>query len=311
MNRHWAQIGERGTLVGMTIMVAIQRHLGRWPFQLVLWPVMLWYFLLHATARRASQAYLQRLDPTLAQRPLARRWRSYRHFLAFGDALMDKVAAWSGEIADERLEGDGTARFGDAIETGLGGVILVAHHGNLDVVNALAERHPALDLTVMMHTRNAGKFNALLERVSGKPRPRILEVSELTPATAQTLAERIQRGGYVVIAADRIPLAGGRTRRLDFLGGQALFPEGPFWLAALLRCPLYTLACVRDGSAFRIDFERFDDTRELTRQRRTAWIAEAMQRHADQLARRVQHRPLQWFNFYPFWLNASGHLDDT
>ncbi|GGX86749.1 hypothetical protein GCM10007160_12620 [Litchfieldella qijiaojingensis] len=310
MSHHWARIGERGTVVGMALMVAIQRHLGRWPFRLVLWPVMLWYFLMHATARRASLSYLQRLYPHLGQRPLARWWHSYRHFLAFGDALMDKVAAWSGDIADERLTGTGIERFSAAIDSGRGGLILVAHHGNLDVVNALAERHPGLELTVMMHTRNARKFNALLERVTGRPRPHVLEVSEITPATAQALAERIHAGGYVVIAADRLSLTGGRTQCLDFLGGQARFPEGPFRLATLLRCPLYTLACVRENDRFRIDFEAIDDTRDLPRRQREPWIADAMQRHADHLAERVRRHPLQWFNYYPFWMNDTGYLHD-
>ncbi|KPQ22668.1 LpxL/LpxP family acyltransferase [Halomonas sp. HL-93] len=310
MNRHWASIGERGSVIGMTLMVAIQRYLGRWPFRIVLWPVILWYFVMHGTARRASQAYLQRLTPSLAKRPLARRWQSYRHFLAFGDTLMDKVAAWSGDIPDDKLAGKGIEHFVTAIAGGRGGLILVAHHGNLDVVNALAERHQALKLRVMMHTRNARKFNALLERVTGRPRPHIMEVSEITPATAQSLAEHINAGGYVVIAADRLPLSGERTQRVNFLGDAALFPEGPFWLAALLRCPLYALACVREDGRFRIDFDAIDDTQQLPRRQREAWIADAMQRYADQLAERVRRHPLQWFNFYPFWINDIDYPHD-
>lgn len=310
MSQHWASIGERGSVIGMTLMVAIQRYLGRWPFRIVLWPVILWYFVMHGTARRASQAYLQRLYPNLGKRPLARGWQSYRHFLAFGDTLMDKVAAWSGDIPDEKLAGQGFEHFVMAINGGRGGLILVAHHGNLDVVNALAERHPTLKLTVMMHTRNARKFNALLERVTGRPRPHIMEVSEITPATAQTLAEHVQAGGFVVIAADRMPLSGERTQRLDFLGDNALFPEGPFWLAALLRCPLYALACVHEEGRFRIDFDTIGDTQHLPRRQREAWIAEAMQRHADHLADRVRRNPLQWFNFYPFWINDMDDAHD-
>jgi len=131
-------------------------------------------------------------------------------------------------------------------------------------------------------------------------------------ATAQTLAERINAGGYVVIAADRFPLSGQRTQTLDFLGGQARFPEGPFRLATLLRCPLYALACVRDGAHFRIDFECLGDTQELPRRQRETWIADAMQNHANHLAERVRRHPLQWFNFYPFWNNDTGYLhDDT
>lgn len=305
MSHHWARIGERGTLAGMTLMVTIQRHLGHWPFRVALWPVILWYFLAHGTARHASQDYLRRLYPDLCQRPFARWWLSYRHFLSFGDALMDKVAAWSGDISDERLTGTGVANFTAAIESGKGGLILVAHHGNLDVVSSLTERHPGLKLTVLMHTRNARKFNAMLERITGRLRPAILEVSEITPATAQALAECINAGGYVVIAADRVPLSDGRTQDLKFLGHEARFPEGPFRLATLLRCPLYTLACVRDKHRFQIDFDLFDDTHDLPRRQRESWITHAMQRYADYLARRVQHYPLQWFNFYPFWANHT------
>ncbi|WP_394240132.1 hypothetical protein [Halopseudomonas laoshanensis] len=310
MSTHWAKIGESGTIAGMQIMVFVQRRLGRWPFQIVLWPVILWYFLTQGTARQASQRYLVRIDPQLAHRPAARWWRSYRHFLSFGSALMDKVEAWSGAIAKKRLRGDGFDRFSSTIEQGRGGIVLVAHHGNLDIANSLARYHPGLNMTVLMHTRNAGKFNLMLEKVTGQARPDILEVTEITPVTAQEMAERISRGGFIVIAADRIPMSGERMRALSFLGDQARFPEGPFLLAALLKCPVYLLSCVRDGHHFQIDFTPFADTSALPRKERDAWIADAMQRYADTLAVTVRRHPLQWFNFYPFWLNDSGHPND-
>lgn len=307
---HWARIGERGTLAGMQTLVFIQRRLGRWPFLLVLRPVMLWYFFSHRTARRASADYLCRIEPALIHRRFALLWRSYGHFLEFGDALMDKVAAWSDAIGVERLRGDGFQRFGEAVDSGLGGIVLIAHHGNLDIANALSKHHPRLDMTVMMHTRNASKFNALLERVTGQPRPDVMEVTEISPATAQALAERVQRGGFVVIAADRIPVTGARIRNIRFLGEEAPFPEGPFLLATLLRCRIHTLSCVRDGDGFQIDFEPFDDVTDLPRKAREAWIAQAMQGFADQLAARVRRHPLQWFNFYPFWLSDTGNTHD-
>ena len=308
---HWARIRERGTLAGMQTLVFIQRRLGRWPFLLVLRPVILWYFLSHSTARRASVAYLRRIDPTLTQRPLALLWQSYRHFLQFGDALMDKVAAWSDSIPEQRLLGDGFHRFGEAIHAGHGGIVLIAHHGNLDIANALAKYQPTLDMTVMMHTRNASKFNALLERVTGQPRPDIMEVTDIGPATAQELAERVQRGGFVVIAADRIPVHGARLRNMSFLGEPAAFPEGPFLLAMLLRCRIYTLSCVRDGEGFRIAFEPFDDVTHLPRKEREVWLPHAMQRFADQLAEQARKHPLQWFNFYPFWQSDTGNTHDN
>lgn len=311
MSTHWARIGESGTIFGMRIMVFIQRRLGRWPFQLVLWPVIFWYFVTQRTARAASQDYLMRIEPALAHQPAAKRWRSYQHFLGFGGALMDKVAAWSGSITEEQLDGEGFQAFGDAIDEGRGGIVLVSHHGNLDIANSMARNHPQLKMTVLMHTRNAGKFNEMLKQVTGQPRPDILEVTEITPGTAQEMAERIAGGGFIVIAADRIPVSGERMRAVSFLDAPALFPEGPFLLAALLRCPVYQLGCVREGHRFRIDFTPFDDTAELPRRDREAWLSGAMQRYADSLARNVRRQPLQWFNFYPFWLNDNEQLHET
>ncbi|MBY5970184.1 glycosyl transferase [Halomonas denitrificans] len=298
--RHWATIGERGTLGGMLFMVWLRRF-GDWPFQLVLWPVILWYYLTHRTARRASQDYLSRLDPPLAGHPVRLRARSVRHFLCFGRSLMDKVAAWNGEYPPSRLSGAGVSHFTKAVDEGQGGLIVVAHHGNLDIVNALSECHPALDLIVIMHTPNARKFNALLERATGRRRPEILEVNEISPSSAQRLDARIRAGGFVVIAADRVPPRQGRTRELDFLDAKAPFPEGPFLLASLLRCRVYRLACVRQSDGFLVDFDLLDDASQVGRRERAAWISAAMQRHCSDLAWRVQRHPLQWFNFFPFW----------
>lgn len=299
-SHHWAHINERGTLLGMLIMVRIRRVLGRWPFRLVMRPVIVWYFLRHGLARRASLRYLRRLDPA-AERSKPARWRqSLAHFMAFGEAMMDKVTAWSGE-RHMPVHGAGLRHIGDAVRGGRGGLILVAHHGNLDIVNALGQRRDAMALTVLMHRHNAQKFNRLLERATGQTRPDVLEVTDMTPGTAQILDARIRAGGFVVIAADRVPLNDGRTRSPEFMGARAPFPEGPFRLATLLRCPVYTLSCVRDGDGFQIDFDLFDDTTHLPRREREAWIDTAMQRHADHLAARVRRYPLQWFNFFPFW----------
>ncbi|GEN25442.1 hypothetical protein HCU01_33910 [Halomonas cupida] len=298
--QHWASIGERGTLTGMLLMVHLRR-LGEWPFRLVLGPVILWYYLSHGLARQASRDFLARLDPALRRRPIAWRLRSLRHFFSFGQALMDKVAAWNGKHAPEALNGTGVDNFRQTFANGRGGLVLVSHHGNLDVVNAFSEQHANLQLTVLMHTRNARKFNELLERATGRRQPDIMDVSELSPASAQQLDQRIRDGGFVVIAADRIAPSEQRYRLLKFLGAEAAFPEGPFMLATLLRCPIYTLSCVREHQGFTVAFEKFDDTSSLARAERGNWIAQAMQRHADLLADQVQRYPLQWFNFYPFW----------
>lgn len=200
---HWARLSETGSTTGMRLMVTIRRRLGAWPFRIALFPVLVWYFLLRGVARRASFDFLKRLEPELGG---VRLWtRSFAHFMQFGEAIMDKVSAWSGEIPLSSLTGTGPEDLRDAALRGEGGIILVAHHGNLDVINAIGERYD-IDLCALVHTRHAEKFNQLLEQATGRKPPQMIEVSEITPATAMALGDRVNRGGFVVIAADRVPI---------------------------------------------------------------------------------------------------------
>ncbi|WP_148253030.1 LpxL/LpxP family acyltransferase [Aidingimonas lacisalsi] len=301
--QHWARIQESGTLIGMRIMVWIRRRLGRLPFRIMLGFVIVYYYCSHSLPRRASRDYLARVWPVHAgHAPRWPAWLGLRHFWAFGQSLMDKVDAWSGVTPDISLSAEDRACLDSAIRSGRGGVMLVSHIGNLEICSALSDSRDDFHVTQLMHTHNARKFNQLLDRSTLRRGPEIIEVSDITPATAIRLAERINAGGFVVIAADRIPLSeDGRTRRLDFLGATAPFPEGPFRLASLLRCPIYTLSCLRDEQGHRVEFRVFDDTTTLRRCDREAWCSDAMQRYVEWLTDQCRRYPLQWFNFFDFW----------
>ncbi|MDF9434019.1 LpxL/LpxP family acyltransferase [Chromohalobacter israelensis] len=301
--QHWSRIQESGTLAGMRLMVWIRRRLGRWPFRLMLVPVIAYYYVVRHIPRQASQEYLKRIWPLHAgHAPRCVHWLSLRHFLVFGSMLMDKIDAWSGRSLEARVDGEDRARLDTAIRSGRGGLVLVSHVGNLEICSAMQERRDDFHVVQIMHTRNASKFNELLARSSLRRAPEIIEVSEITPATAMLLAERIQQGRFVMIAADRVPIHDdGRTQTLDFLGAPAAFPEGPFHLATLLRCPLYTVACLRDERGYRVEFDTFDDTTHLRRAERDAWREQAMRRYVAWLTEQCRRQPLQWFNFFPFW----------
>ena len=301
--QHWSRIQESGTLAGMRLMVWIRRRQGRWPFRLMLVPVIAYYYVVRHIPRQASQEYLKRVWPLHAgHAPRCVHWLSLRHFLVFGSMLMDKIDAWSGRSLEARVDGEDRARLDTAIRSGRGGLVLVSHVGNLEICSAMQERRDDFHVVQIMHTRNASKFNELLARSSLRRAPEIIEVSEITPATAMLLAERIQQGRFVMIAADRVPIHDdGRTQTLDFLGAPAAFPEGPFHLATLLRCPLYTVACLRDERGYRVEFDTFDDTMHLRRAERDAWREQAMRRYVAWLTEQCRRQPLQWFNFFPFW----------
>lgn len=302
---HWAEIGEAGFVGGMRLLVWVYRRLGRIPFRLVLYPVLSYYFLVRGSARRASREYLERLQTqhqVFASPPNA--WLSWRHFLAFAEALLDKVLALAGEFQLEQIEVRGRESVLAQIDAGVGGVLLTAHVGNLEVCRALAELRPSLRMNVLVHSRNAEKFNRMLSRTQAEQRVRLIEVSEINPATAMMLADRVSQGEFVVIAADRLtPGSGRRHVMAEFLGAPAPFPLGPFLLTSLLACPVHLVFCTRRSHGYQIDFEFFAE--KLQRGARRAGREQALAAYVQRFAHRVewqcQQAPLQWFNFYGFW----------
>ncbi|GHB16122.1 LpxL/LpxP family acyltransferase [Salinicola rhizosphaerae] len=306
--QHWSRIKESGSAAGVRTMVWIRRRLGRLPFQIMMVLVVAYFYVAHRLHRRASKTYLARLwQHRFGRRPRHPSWLCLRHFWSFGQSLIDKIDAWSGTPPTLRFEGGARETFLAAVNSGRGGVLYVSHVGNIEICTAMSDLREDFRATLLMHTYNARQFDEVLARSTHRANPpEIIEVSEITPSTAMKLGARIAEGGFVVIAADRVPISdSGRARTLDFLGHPARFPEGPFWLAALLRCPVYTIGCFREEKGYRVDFERFDDTSALGRRERDAWIGEAMQRYVVWLTRQCESTPLQWFNFFPFWLDSS------
>ena len=60
-SRHWAQIEEVSFAAGIRLLFWLGRVLGRWPFRVVLYPVLLWYAIAKPWARAASKDYLRRV----------------------------------------------------------------------------------------------------------------------------------------------------------------------------------------------------------------------------------------------------------
>jgi predicted LPLAT superfamily acyltransferase len=50
---HWARVGESSFVLGMWLLYGVHRLLGRLPFRLCLYPVVLWYWATRPLGRRA------------------------------------------------------------------------------------------------------------------------------------------------------------------------------------------------------------------------------------------------------------------
>jgi len=297
--RHWAEIGERGSLTGLRFIGFLDRFLGRGVSLAVLYPVTLYFFLTHPRARRASGQFLAAagVAPTLANR--------YRHFMQFSLSILDKVAAW---YDPKRVHVDMPERetLWKAVAGGRGALLVSAHLGNLELARALSTLIPGIKVNALVYTHNARRLNAMLERTSERYALRLIYVEEIGAETALMLREKIAAGEVVVIVGDRTPVAAGSpVVKAGFLGKPAPFAIGPYVLAHVLECPVYLFFCTRGATGYTLHLEPFAERIELPRRGRTEAAAAWAERYAARLGDYATRFPLQWYNFYDFWADGA------
>jgi len=309
--RHWAQINEVSFVAGMRLLFAVYRLLGRVPFRLLLYPVLAWYMAVNGRARSASRDYLRQVAAWRPQLGLRGGLPDvFRHFRAFGESLLDKMLLWGGLFPLEQVQLHGQQHVAQAIAAGRGGLLICTHLGNLDLCRVMARRYPELRLTVLVHTRHAQAFNRMLAQLDPGSQLNLLQVTEMSPATAMMLADRVAQGEFVVIAGDRVPVSPApRVAQASFMGRRAAFPVGPFVLASLLQCPVLLMFSRRTAHGARLDFEPFSERVELPRKQRQLRLDQLAGAYAARLEAHCLQAPFQWFNFYHFW--AQPALDDT
>ncbi|MFA6164056.1 MAG: hypothetical protein WC685_11580 [Methylobacter sp.] len=300
---HWTQIQERGVIWGMWLLLRIYLLFGRKVLQLFLYPVVIYYWLINRQARQASLAYLNRLAVFAPSLKLSGSffW-SYRHFLSFANAIIDKLAAWSGALSRTDVQYYGRNELIAEIRKGQGVVLLGSHLGNLEVCRVFADFDKTIRINVLIHNKHAQKFNQLLKQTSDNSQLNLIQITEITAATSMLLKDKIDGGELVIIAADRT-LTSNRQRatKVTFLGAEALIPQGPFILAALLKCPVYTVFCLKQQGKHVIYFDPFSDSIKLPRKTREQAMQQIIQRYAERLQAYCLKEPLQWFNFFDFW----------
>lgn len=297
---------ERGSFFALQLLRFAYRTFGQRVCQLLLYPIVAYFFVTGRKEREASLDYLHAVAAT----PEGRRalgtepslWLVFQHLLEFARQILDRFAVWSGagdRIEIERVGADDLRRAADERR---GGLLLGPHFGSLDMMRELSSRSGPT-LNVLMFTRHAARINAFFEQLDPRSRMRVIEFDPGSVRSAFEIKQCIEREEFVGISADRVwDSARERTISVPFLGRPARFPLAPFLLQTVLGCPLLFAVCVRVGSGrYRTRVRPLTVSGPVPRGERMKRAEEMAFAFARELERCCLEHPLQWFNFYPFW----------
>lgn len=299
---YWSSLEERGSLMGLFFLAGCYRMLGQRVCLIISMPIILYFYITGTKQRRASKLFLKRVF-SYKNSPRNPGFRDYfRHFVNFLEMALDKFAAWTGHMDLNLIEKESLERFKKIMESDKGGMLLVSHLGNMEFCRAVSCPAHKNRLHVLLHTKNAQRFNRILKIFNPHSNVNILEVTDMGPDTIIYLKDRVSAGDWVVIAADRVPVKGQtRVSYVPFLGKDAPFSQGPYILASLLECPVYTAFAIRKGQKFQVFIDHFADKVIIKRQERDEKLRYFSKKYAERLEHYCILYPHQWFNFFDFW----------
>jgi len=300
---NWASAKERGSHFALAFLVWGIRRIGRAPLRLLLAPIATYYCLFAPGARRASQAYLARIDRAqggAGEYPGLR--AAYGHLYSFAEAILDRLTLWAG--TPDRFEAvlHGREHMEHYVESGRSAFLVGAHLGSFDVLRVIA-REANIPVNVLMYTENAQRINEAFEALDPDCNVRVIDIGRTSTRTAFEIRRCVKRGEFVAVLADRVQ-PGGRNRiaYASFLGDLAPFPEGPFLLPMVLGLPVVLTVALKTGPrSYEIFLDTLAEGDPVPAQERAKVLRERVQGFAARLEHYCKRAPLQWFNFYDFW----------
>lgn len=290
----WQDVTEKGSVLGIRVIVVLATALGRRVIGAVLHVVAAWYVVFHPGVRRASRDYLVRL------RGRATLGDVYRHVLCFARVTADRVFLARGALEPFALATEGEEHLRALRSARRGALLVLAHVGSFEVLRATGSVRD-IPVSFLGYFRNARMINAVLRELNPSVDARLIEIRPDDPTFIFDVERVIAGGELLGTMGDRVG-EDGKAVQVPFLGAPAAFPTGPYLLAAVLACPVYlAFGLYQEPNRYTLCCEPFAERVVLPRSGRTEALAGYAARYAERLEHYCRLAPHNWFNFFDFW----------
>ena len=286
----------RGSLTGYRFFVFMLRYPGINFAYFFLRFVVLYFVLFVPKARKPIFSYFRNILHFNYFKSVV---FLFRNFYALGKVLLDKVALLAGFSNRFTFDFEGESHIRE-MAAGSGGLLIGAHVGNWEIAGQLLERIETPAHIVMVEAEHE-KIKALLDKTMVKKRMDVIVIKDDFSHLFK-IKEALQRNELVVIHGDRF-LPGSKTMRCKFLGSEADFPTGPFYLAVKYAKPVSFVSAVK---ATKTHYHFFASPARLYKaesnlKSREQQAGLMLSDYVAQLETTVRKHPEQWFNYYYFW----------
>ena len=294
--------------------------------RLLAFPVGLCYFLFSKRSRAESKRFLQKAAPFIYESDKEKKCCSVlgplRHIISFALCLVEKIQSWSGKFPFKNIhfQDDDIQEIIAGLENGKGALLICSHLGNAELLRALASFNrtgvsTTIGVTSIIDMEVTVHFSRMLRELNPHYAMDFINARAIHPDTAILLEEKLAAGELVVIAGDRTSagasaLEGEKQLRIPFLGEDAPFSPGVFYLAALLKAPVYFVFALRRRDVslnvhYNMHVHKSNISFDCSRKERLARSSELARCFASLLENYCKNEPFQWYNFFDFWAKGE------
>jgi len=323
---HWSQHKEKAAgYWHVKLLLILFRLFPVVILRIIAFPVGFFYFLFSKKGRNESRRFLQRAAPFIANRGTAKKCRSpfgpLRHIVSFSLNLIEKLQSWGGKFQFKNIhfQDDDIEKLIHDLESGKGVFVITSHLGNIELLRGLASFNRTgvsrkIPITAVINTRVSEKFTRMLRELNPQSSFDIINAAEIGPHTAIILEEKLAKGEMVTIAGDRTAAgnSNGSVEKLmiSFLGEEAPFSPGIFYMAVLMKAPVYFVFALRRGDLsikpeYDMHVHKCALSLECSRKERLTQSTLLARSFAELLENYCNQTPFQWYNFYDFWYKEA------
>ncbi|MEO6895007.1 MAG: acyl-CoA synthetase [Caldimonas sp.] len=306
----WANQRERSSPWQLRTMRWLAVTFGRRATRAFLWLIVCGV-VLNGQTRRESKRYLGRV----LGRP-ARLGDVHAHVFTFLSTVLDRIYLLQERFDEFEFDAKGIETILEPISRGEGVLAFGAHFGSFEALRMIGH-DKGLRVAMIMYEDNARLINDALAAIAPKAELHTIALGRVDAMLA--IRQWLDDGGLAGLLADRtLPGHSQRSKSivLPFLGAPAMFSDGPFRLAAMLRRKVVFMAGLyRGGRTYDLRFIELADFGSLSATgagrgaARDAAIRAALERYVETLEAMCREAPLNWFNFYDFWAHADPPHD--
>jgi len=289
----------KGSILGYKIFVFFLKNTNIRVAYFVLYFVAFYFWIFKTKTFASSFKYFHQI---LKYSKTKSFFSIYKQYFYLGKIILDKTLILSGIKHPFTIDHDGAEHIDSIVKGGKGGMLISSHIGNWETAGQLLERINYTFNIVMVDAEHE-KIKEYMGDIMKKRNFNVIPIKD-DMSHIFLIKEALSRNELIVMHGDRY-MDKSSAIKIQFMGQEAYFPTGPFFIAAKFNIPISFAFAMKETTTHYHFYASEPQSYKLkgNREEKNKTITNIMYQYTQQLEKIIRKHPYQWFNFYDFWGN--------